>query len=202
MDSGTRQNHIGLCLFTYLIRVSPTCVFSVLLSFKFAAWHKVKPNTDLKIQAQEYANSLWGVAQNHPRSQKCVRRLKIDLVQAPFKTCLASHSDAWKLKKCVSCLRVVKIRLCSKVLFFYIVWGASQTALAVFPESYWHESNPMWPIPMNVSHFTTSERFQDDEYATRIRREHQKWKYGHSFWGDVNHVPITAQSGGDQHRSR
>ena len=138
MHLGTRQNHRGLCFFTYLIRVSSTCVFSVLLSFKIAAWHKVKPNTDLKIQAQEYANSLWGVAQNHPRSQKCVRGLKIDLVRVPFETCLASHRGAWKFKKTHFVCKGCQNQTLFKSIGFYIVWGASQTDPGAFQDCDWH----------------------------------------------------------------
>ena len=118
MHLGTRQNHGGLRFFTFRTSIWWSVINISLLSFKIVAWLKMRPTRNFKDQSQTYTNSLWGVAQNHPRSQKCVRGLKIDLVQASFKTCLASHRGGWKFKKCVSCVRVVKIRPCSKVLVF------------------------------------------------------------------------------------
>ena len=152
MHLGTRQNHGGLRFFTFRTSIWSKC-HQLLYSwfqncsltqsdteqrFQDPCWHKVRPNRDFKVQAQAYANSLWGVAQNHPRSQKCVRGLKIDLVQAPFKTCLASHRGGWKFKKMRFVCKGCQNQTLFKSIGFYIVWGASQTDPDAFQEGDWH----------------------------------------------------------------
>ena len=148
MNLGTRQNHGGLRFFTFRTSSwskSHQHLYSWFQNrsltqsdteqrFQNPCWHKVRPNRDFKVQAQAYANSLWGVAQNHPRSQKCVRGLKIDLVQAPFETCLASHRGAWKFKKRTSCVRVVKIPMWHENR----ARAPKQTTPDAFQECNWH----------------------------------------------------------------
>ena len=132
MDLRTRHNHGGLRFFTFRTSIWSKCyqrLFSWFQNrsltqsdtehrFQDPCWHKVIPNRDFKVQAQAYANSLWGVAQNHPRSQKCVRGLKIDLVQPLSKRAWGLIGVQENSKKHISCVRVVKIRPWSNVLVF------------------------------------------------------------------------------------
>ena len=152
MDLGTRQNHGGLRFFTFRTNSWSKChqhLYSWFQNrsltesdtqqrFEDPCWHKVIPNRDFKVQAQENANSLWGVAQNHPRSQKCVRGFKIDLVQTPFETCLGSHRGSRKFKKTHFVCKGRQNQTLFKCIGFYIVLGASQTTPDAFQECDWH----------------------------------------------------------------
>ena len=149
----------------------------------------------------EHTKSVWGVARIGLMALKRVRGIKID----------PSNPGSWPLKKHERNVRKqenvdfvckgYQNHTLLKCISFYAWWGLSQAALAALQESYWHYQNPKWLIPMNVSLFTTSGRFQDGEYATRIRREHQKWESGHSKCDRPKSTRIRPGSGGGQHRS-
>ena len=58
MDLGTRQNHGGLRFSEFAPAFDQSVINISILGSKIEAWHKLIPNTDFKVQAQAYANSL------------------------------------------------------------------------------------------------------------------------------------------------